>query len=187
MKDIKSLNLTYIEKEPKDCIAECFRMINEKVVGVLFVDTNETFVFKGNSNKNFNMEYCIENKIPVYSIHTNGGAIISMNGDFSFGICVPKEYVGVRMDFVLKKVKEIFEQYTNRVEIKGNDILINDKKVLGSAIYRMNDMFMWVGHFSFVDSADLIKKICPESVKEPSFISEITREQFKQEVLKWLL
>ena len=187
MKNISSLDFTYIEKEPKDCIAECLRMINEKVTGVLFVDTNETFVFKGTSNKDFNEEYCIENNIPVYPIYAKGGSIVSMKGDFSFGVCLPKKFVGIRIDFVMRKVKEILSKHTDNVEMNGNDIMIDGKKLLGSTQYEMNDMFMWVGHFSFTDSTELIKNLCPVGVKEPSFISCLSREQFKQEVLEWLV
>ena len=176
----------YIEKQPAECIAEVLRMINEKVIGVLFVDTDSSFIFQG-AGCDFNEDYCAENNIPVYPIYTKGGCIVSSAGDFSFGICLPSD-CGIDRRYILENVRTILSKYSDSVIVSGNDILIDNKKVLGSATYMQNGMFMFVAHVSFVDSSDVITNVCTKtSGKDVGYICDVTRDAFKQEVKTWLL
>ena len=50
---------------PNKAIAEIFRMMEARETKVLFVASEETFVFSG-IGKEFNQEYCVENNIPIY-------------------------------------------------------------------------------------------------------------------------
>jgi len=183
------MNFQFIEKDPVDCIEEVLRMINENVTGVLFVNSNETFVFNGSKGENsFNEDYCIENNIPIYPIQTGGGTIVSTTGDFSLGICVPKD-TGINTLFILNRLKNILTKYTDKnIVIDNNDILVDGKKVCGSAIYSYNGMFMFVGYFSFNDKSELIRNICANSnsIKEPSYIDFMLRDDFRNEVTAWL-
>jgi hypothetical protein len=180
------LKFEYIEKSPVDCITEVLRMIKDKITGVLFVDTEDSFVFYGNDCE-YNSEYCELNGIASYPIFTNGGCIVSSKGDFSVGICCPSN-TNIGVSYILKNIASIINKYIDGVEVSGNDILINGKKVLGSASYNQNGMFMFVAHVSFVDSSDIVDRICKKTTaKEPWYINGLSREKFKQEVLEWLL
>ena len=79
------LNFAYIEKTPAECIDYFFHMMSTKETGVVFIDSNETFVFSGES-KPYNADFCEANNIPIYPLYTIGGAIVSTPGDFSIGI-----------------------------------------------------------------------------------------------------
>lgn len=180
-----SLNFAYINKSPAECIEEVLRMIEDKVTGVLFVDTEEHFIFCGNGCE-YDVEYCGANGVSVYPIFTNGGCIVSSPGDFSVGICFP-DNVDVGVPYILEHIADILGRHMDGVEVSGNDVLIGGRKVLGSASYNQNGMFMFVAHVSFTDSSALVEKICKkEAVKEPWYIDGMSREEFKQEVSEWL-
>ena len=180
------LNFAYIEKAPSECIDYFFQMMNEKKTGVVFIDSNETFVFSGES-KPYNAEYCEANNIPVYPLYTRGGAIVSTEGDFSIGICYP-EINAIDVQFILGKLKEIFSETMSNVEVSGNDILLDGKKICGSIMYRQNEMKCFACHFSFKDNSELIKQICgvSSSVKIPTTIDGLPVDMFKKAVREWL-
>lgn len=184
----EQLEFLYMEKEADVCMANLFRMMSEKETAISFTDTNYPLVYLGES-KPYNAEYCKENNITVLPLYTRGGAIVSSVGDLSTGICLP-DNVGVNDYFILSKMRDIFGKYIENVTVDGNDILINGQKVCGSSHYKSNGMYLFVAHFSFTDSTELIKNVCEvenvQSVKVPTYITGITREQFKQEVREWL-
>lgn len=182
----EKMQFTYVEKKPSECIDYFFEMMDRQETGVVFIDSNETFVFSGES-KPYNAEYCEKNNIPVYPLYTKGGAIVSAPGDFSIGLCFP-ESVGVDVQFILNKLKSIFGQYVENVEVKGNDILLNGGKICGSIMYYRNGMNCFAAHFSFDDHSELIEKICgvSGSIKIPTVIRGLTVELFKQAVKLWL-
>lgn len=184
--NFNKLDFTYIEKTPAECIDYFFHMMNAKETGIVFIDSNETFVFSG-ENKPYNAEYCEENNIPIYQLYTKGGAIVSTEGDFSIGLCFP-EYIGVDVAFILTKLKDIFSKYMDNVTVNGNDILLNGEKICGSIMYHQNEMKCFACHFSFKDNTELIEKICniSGSIKTPTFINGLTVPMFKQELRKWL-
>ena len=180
------LNFAYIEKTPAECIDYFFEMMNTKETGVVFIDSNETFVFSGES-KPYNAEFCEANNIPIYPLYTRGGAIVSTEGDFSIGICFP-ETVGVDVLFILMKLKGIFGKYMDGVSVNGNDLLVNGNKICGSIMYHENGMKCFACHFSFKDNTELIEQICniSGSIKTPTAISGLTVPQFKGELREWL-
>jgi hypothetical protein len=181
-----SLEFAYIEKKPSECIDYFFKMMDAKETGVVFIDSDETFVFSGES-KPYNAEYCEANNIPIYPLYTRGGAIVSTEGDFSIGLCYP-ETVGVDVFFILSKLKSIFGKYMEGVTVNGNDLLINGEKICGSIMYHQNGMNCFACHFSFKDNSELIEKICniSGSIKTPTFIKGLTVALFKKELREWL-
>ena len=184
--DFKQMKFEFIEKKPSECIQEVFRMMAAKVTGVLFVDSDSTFVFNGTAN--YNQDYCTKENIPVFPIGTNGGTIVCTDGDFSIGICFPTS-AGLNYADILKAIKDILQKHTERiVTVNGNDVLVDKMKVLGSAHYDGNDVFMFVAHLSFSDKAELISNICTTTKigKDVGSIDFMTRTDFKQGVSEWL-
>lgn len=180
------LPFSFVEKKPSECIDYFFTMMNTKDTGVVFIDSDETFVFSGES-KPYNAEFCEANNIPIYPLYAKGGAIVSTEGDFSIGICFP-EYVGVDVFFILDKLKGIFSKYMSEVKVNNNDLLLNGNKICGSIMYHQNGMKCFACHFSFKDNAELIEKICniSGSIKTPTVINGLTVPQFKEELRGWL-
>ena len=180
------LHFSFVEKKPSECIDYFFKMMDEKDTGLVFIDSDETFVFSGES-KLYNVEYCEKNNIPVYPLYTRGGAIVSAPGDFSIGLCFP-ETIGADSWFVLDRLKRIFGKHMENVEVSGNDILLNGEKICGSIMYHRNGMKCFACHFSFKNNSELIEKICniSGSIKTPTVINGLTVKMFKRELSKWL-
>ena len=86
------------------------------------------------------------------------------------------------------KIKNILKKYSSAdFSVAGNDILMNGNKILGSAVYRQNGMFVLINYLSFSDKADLIKEVClKHSTKQPGHIDFMTTEQLRLEVEEWL-
>lgn len=183
-----SLEFRYMEKEADVCMANLFRMMSEKETTISFTDTNYPLVYLGES-KPYNEEFCKENNITVLPLYTAGGAIVSSVGDLSTGICFP-DNLGIDDKFILSKLRDILGKYMDNVTVNGNDLLVDGKKICGSSKYVQNGMLLFVAHFSFADSSELIKNICEvegvQSVKEPTYITGISRADFKREVAEWL-
>lgn len=180
------LCFSFIEKKPSECIDYFFEMMNKKDTGLVFIDSEETFVFSGES-KPYNADFCEANNIPIYPLYTKGGAIVSTEGDFSIGLCFPED-VGVDVFFILEKLKGIFGKYMQTVTVNGNDLLLNGNKICGSIMYNRNSMKCFACHFSFKDNTELIEKICniSGSIKTPTVITGLTVEMFKKELREWL-
>ena len=184
--NLKSLDFEVIEESPLRAIAEILNIIKQQKTVVLFVPTPFTFVWTGN-NSILNEEYCVRYGIPILPIQTGGGTIVSTKGDLSIGICVPKK-IDYTANYILEGLANIFRKYTNKkVEVDGNDILIDGYKVLGSSTYNDNKMLMFVTLVSFSEKSELINNIClKKSSKVAGYIDFMDAETLKSEVCEWL-
>lgn len=183
------LEFNFVEQLMPGGVAEIFKMIDANVPGVLFVDWEDTYVVCANRGlEEFNRQYCEENNITFFPLHTGGGTIVGSKGDFSFGVCCPITVVN-DPSFILNGVRDILQRHTGGVvTVDGNDICVNGNKISGTANYQKDDVFMVILHFSFADHSDLISKICTTSkvCKTVSYVDFMSRTEFKQEVAKWL-
>lgn len=180
------LTFSYTEKSPSECVDHILHMLNTKETGVIFIDSDETFVFVG-ENAKYDHEYCDENDIPVYPLRAYHGTVVSTPGDLTIGFCFP-EILEATIKPISNKLKSIFSTYMNEVDIEGNDISLNGQKICSSIMYHQNGMMCLVYHFSFNDNSDLIKTIFYSSsnIEIPTFIRGLTSTLFKKVVKLWL-
>lgn len=152
---------------------------------LIYGDTSHTYVFHG--TEYYNKEFCEENSIEVIDYYADGGTIVISDGDLSLGISIP--VTDVTSQWILEGLKEIISKYEKDVIVDGNDILVNNKKVVGSASFHGEKGVGFVAHISFSDKTDLIKEICDtyNPIKKPGFLQNVTRQQLRDEVAKWLL
>ncbi len=187
--EFSQIKFNFVEEPMPNGVSEIFKMINTNKSGILFVDWENTYVVCGNRGiEEFNQKYCEEHNITFFPLHTNGGTIVGSRGDFSLGIYCPKNIIG-SSSYILNNVVAILQKYTSaNVTVDGNDIVIDGKKICGSANYEQNNMLMVIMHFSFSDWTDLISNICltTKQSKPVAYVDFISRDQFKKEVLRWL-
>lgn len=184
--EFSCLPFEVIETTPEKAITDVLETIKEKRTAVLFADTEYTLVWNGN-NSTFNESYCEECGIPVYPLQTGGGTIVSTAGDLNIGICIPMDF-GIDANFILNGFADIFRKHTSKaVEVKGNDVLIDGLKVLGSSVYDTDEMFTLITPVSLTEKAELIASICTKhSEKQPHHIDFMNSAILRQEVAEWL-
>lgn len=184
MAQIKALNFTVQEVYPDTAAGVIMQKIADKEDAILLMNTDRTIVYHGDTE--FNEQYCIDHGIQVVDYLTHGGALIASDGELSIGLCFPN-YIDIDMAWLLKRLKVILEKYMDNVTIDHNDIMVEGKKVCGAAVYNLNERFAFIAQFSFDDKRDLIYAICPPVTgKEPGYITKMTREQMRNEVIAWL-
>lgn len=176
--------------EPKDAMPTLRNLIQNHEFGIVSVYTNETCVHHGGDPvKVLNVAYCEQNNIPIYPYDSFGGSIVATEGDYSVALLLPLE-VDASAAFVLSKTKAILDKYFDSVEIQGNDIMIDNKKVAGGTSFGTEDFFFFIYHFSMSEKAELIRAICgdPVSNKVPGCIDRtvLPTEQLMEEFLSWL-
>ena len=180
------LEFEVVETTPDKAIAEVFKAIENKENKVGFINIDYTLVLSGNQ-EDANVEYCNECNIPIYPYYTNGGSTVATAGDFLLGICMPESPGRNDVSYLLNKVCALLQKNNDSLfEVKGNDILRDGNKILGSAVYRQNGMLVLINYLSFSDKQELIHNIClKHSTKHPGYIDFMTRQQFQEEVKNW--
>lgn len=167
------------------------QLIQDQQYGIVSVDNDIIFIYQGNNvEKQINTEYCEQNNIPIKNYGTFGGSIVVSPGDYSIAILLPSS-IDVNNNFFLGNIANILKKYFSNVIIDNNDILIDNKKILGSAAYSNERYFFFVAHFSFSSNRELIQNICgniSDDGKQPGYIDSniLSVEQLKEELLKWL-
>lgn len=184
------LNNKVYSVEPKEAMPTLHQLIQNNRYGIVSVYTNETCVHHGQDpTKYLNRDYCTQHNIPIYSYDSFGGNIVATKDDYSVAIILPLT-IDISAGFVLTKTKEILQKYFNNVEIIGNDILINNKKVAGATSFGTERYFFLIYHFSMSEKSDLIAKICgePTSGKQPGYIdtSILPTKKLIEDFLSWL-
>lgn len=184
--EFSQLKFELVETTPDKAISEVFKAIETQKNKIGLIDIDYTLVLSGNQ-ADANVEYCSNCNIPIYPYYTNGGSTVATSGDLLVGICFAKTRE-LNPSFVLEKIKNILKKYSSAdFSVAGNDILMNGNKILGSAVYRQNGMFVLINYLSFSDKAELIKEVClKHSTKQPGHIDFMSREQLKAEVKEWL-
>lgn len=183
--EFSKLKFEVVETTPDKAIKDVLDTIAKQKNSILFAVTDKTLVWNGD-NGQYDAEYCNECGIPIYPLYTGGGTIVSTAGDLNIGICFPADLT-VDENYILNKFAQTFRKYTDKsVKVSGNDILIDNIKVLGSSIYKENGMFMFITPVSLSNKTDLICKIClKHSTKQPGNIDFMNAETLKNEVMSW--
>jgi hypothetical protein len=173
------IQFNFVEEPMPNGVSEIFKMINTNKPGLLFVDWEDTYVVCGEQGLNdFNQDYCNTHNVTFFPLYTKGGTIVGSKGDFSLGICYPSYIAPSEDDYIIKKIAALLQKYTTEiVSVAGNDILINNEKICGSANYTQNDVTMVIMHFSFTDWTELIANICNKQSSKPvNYVYFMTRD-----------
>ena len=175
-------------ESPKSCVADIFDVITNKKNAIIFVNIDKVIVWT-QKNSGCNVEYCIENNIPIIPVGSEGtGTLVSTPNDFGIGICIHKDD-RYDLKYIVNGFVNIFRKYTDKEVInQGNDIMYDGKKVCGFTFYDTNNMFMVISPISFSDKTDLVINICTNKpqTKQVGYIDFMNREQLRWEVLEWL-
>lgn len=144
--------------------------------GTMYHVAQRQFVHSGKS-EDYNRQYCIDNKIPVYHIEREGGTIVSEQGDIAIinfskvdNFRAPQFHERFMAAFLSYLVKEKAAD----AQMDGNDILVNSYKCASSSSCVIGNMLCCTIQISMSVDIDTIKNICQKPMrKKPKGLSEL--------------
>ena len=157
-----------------------------KIPSLWIPTADEVFVWHG--NESIDEALCAKLGVRIYDMNYIGGTIVSGPEDLSLAVLIP-ESVDISTFYMLSKIKMIMDQYFDSVVIDGNDVLIDEKKVLGSMNRRVNGIYVFACQISYVDRSEYISKLCSkQSVKIPGYINSavLPKDVLKSKVIECL-
>ena len=118
-----------------------------------------------------------------------GGAIILGPEDIFIFISIINIDTQRFKRYIMESLRAYLAQYSEDVIIKDNDILINNKKVIGAVFDGTNAQSYGAFFISFCDRSALIKDLIDKNGKEPGFINPkfLSKEKMEEEILSWLV
>ena len=154
--------------------------------GIYIMDTKKPYAYHGNDEIDYDL--CKSLEIETIEMNYSGGTIIGDQQDLGILLVMPKE-LDLTFNKINQKVLEIIQEYIPDAELNGNDILINDEKIMGSMGRIVGPSIVWAAQISFADHMELINKVChKKSGKKPCYINNnrLTRGELERRLVKWL-
>ena len=180
---IRQLNLPVFYDDDIPHIRENWmQKVIDKIPCIYLPRPSKTWAWLGaNKLDRVDQEGLLSEGIEIANMGWPGGTIISGKDDLQISVILPRE-LNVNSKLFQQKYAELVN-----ADPTDNDILVDGKKVIGTSDFLTDDLYVFVSEITFMDHRDIIAKYCPPtSGKMPSFITNITKEEFEEEVLKWL-
>lgn len=187
----ESLNKQLYTTTPDKIMEDSRDFIANQHYAVLEANVEQNIVHLGKGkDTNIDLDFCRSHNIEVCPYDSYGGAIVSGKGDYNLTLVLPND-IDIDVAVVLGAIGDIFLRYFDTVEIQGNDIMVNGKKVLGSTAANINDVLFLGFAISFTEQPEIVEGVCgqPKTGKSIGSIDAhiLSREQFRKELLSWLL
>lgn len=182
--------LTYKEVSAKELEYLIPQILKEKMSALLKLKTNNLCLTHGFNDKTLNEKLLLEYpNIEFLNSPCNGGTIILGPEDSFIFINLNNININHFNKYMLEHLYNFLKEYFNNVSIEGNDILIDDKKVIGTVIDKYSQYKYFAFFASFTDRSELIEKLINKKGKIPGFINSniLNKETFEKEVLSWLV
>ena len=177
-----------IEEEPYIDLAFTEKYYKDGIPAFLYtINCHEDYAFIPNDFEN--IEILEEHNLVPLKIgyDARNGVIISSSGDLRIYLIYDGN-IEVPYDIFMKFLKDVLDEYYDNVVVDNNDILINNKKVIGSVAFQYAGMNTIVFQCTFNDRVELIREICGTTPKVPGFIDKniISPEILKDRFVEWL-
>lgn len=189
--DLKNNNfLDYNNVSAKELETLIPQVLQNKTPILLKLNTQNLCITEGIANNTINKTVLLNYpEIEYLYSPCKGGAIILGPEDIFIFISVINIDTNRFKKYIMESLKTYLSKYEENVIIKDNDILINDKKVVG-AIFDGNYSQSYGAFFiSFCDRNSLIKDLINKTGKNPGFINSeiLNKEEVEKEILSWLV
>lgn len=163
-------------------------IINKSQIGYSGIG-DEELVLTGRNNQ-INDKYCQDNNIRVEHTANEGGTLVVQSGDIEFGFFKLNGFDD-GLNFMTAILNELKKTLGDRIELEGNDLLIDKKFKVGSySSVDVGDRLIYTGcHISMSVNLEHIKNIClKEMHKIPEGLSKygidaIRLEEFIEQLL----
>ena len=143
-------------------------------------------------DKDCDVDYCINNHIPVYDRKSAGGTIVHAKGNIGVDYIYSHDKISsfVSLD-LLNDLADYLKSKGLSVELKNNDILVDGYKVASCAEDNLPPDFRWCNsavQISINQNMDLIQKVCLKPMaKVPKGLGDygITSDEMLQFIQDW--
>lgn len=143
-------------------------------------------------DKGCDIDYCIQNNIPVFDRNGAGGTIVHAKGNISFDYIYSHDKIAtfVSLDF-LNDLADYLKEKGLSVEVANNDILVDGYKVASCAEDNLPPDFRWcnsIVQISINQNMELIQRVCLKPmVKVPKGLGDygITTDEMLKFVCTW--
>lgn len=165
--------------------------IQAKEYAVIDADTDASCVHLGKGKgAAIDTTYCAEHGIEICPYDGYGGAIVSGKGDYTLTLILP-DNIDIDAPVVLNQIRAILLQRFDDVEVQGNDVLLDGKKVAGATTAQADGVMFLGFAISFAAQPEVIAAVCgaPKTGKRIGNINPdvLSREHLKKELVTWLL
>lgn len=175
---VEYIDVTELYIKRRDAIDNCSEVCH-------IVTASNNTVIRGLQSE-YNETYCSDNNIFVFE-HPASGVLVTTPDDLIVSIVCKRH--GLEQ-YLLELIRDTLVKFGIDCYIDGNDILYQDKKLLGFASMEFGCVSVYAFQISFVVDLELIQTICYKPmVKQPMGISEvsrITRDQVISRIVQWL-
>lgn len=181
---LKHSNVKIVDTTSVQCRQEIENAINSRISSVIISNSEEDYVWKGSDQ--LDLELCKQLGLEVVNLEYEGGNIVTGKEDVNVAIILP-DNIDTTNKLFLKRTCDFIGLTNPTAILDSNDILIDGKKVVGAMFKNTNHMKVFAMSVSLSDHSKEIAQICkPNPVKLPSYINNITYQEFKDEILSWL-
>jgi len=182
---VKELKIGIREIDSSVVLEEVIAAHKKEENTCLMVTQNHPIVYVGNDG--FNEQFCIENNISIYRIGYGGGTIIAGKDDLTLGVILNNPNM---MGYFRNKLKEWITNNFELPTLIGNDLMIGENKVVGTATRQTGNKTLYCIQVSFSVDLDLIQRISTkEMIKIPkglSYFGNKDKLDLIKEVKSWL-
>jgi lipoate---protein ligase len=127
-----------------------------------------------NPEKELNIDACINDGVEILRRHGGGCAVVLDSGNVIVSVAFKAPGIGQNNKY-FKIISDWLINGLEKVGIKGvhhdgiSDLVINDKKVAGSCIYRTKGLLYYAATILFKANLELIKKYLKQPPREPEY------------------
>lgn len=154
---------------------------------VLSIDNPTNFAW--HQNEDIDYDKFAAAGFEIYETQTPGGTILGSPDDLGIAIFLSNQYEILDFSFFNDLIVEYLRKsLVNHTIVKdSNDILINNKKIIGASAQAFEDKILYVAHVSFHDFSEEAAILCPkQSDKQPGCIPPgVARAALIEEIKQW--
>lgn len=184
----KHSNLTITTTNPDESLMK--DLIEKMGQEQVFISINNGAIFAWHQDEDIDRDLYAANNVAIYETHGMGGTIISGPDDLDVAIILDhNNWAIIRANYFIEKVARALRDLLPGHEVVSdeNDILVDNRKVIGMTSGKVGDMLLYMAHVSFSDMSDLTRILCPkQSTKTPGALpSELDRATLIDEFKSW--
>ncbi len=182
----ENIDITELKQKRKEAVEQNREVLHIITGSGVFVYGGFTKDEDGEKIEHYNRDFCEKENLFIFE-YQGTSSIVATEYDLAISL-ISKRYS--LYPYLLEKLKETFNKLGLECSVVGNDILVDGKKIVGSASWMEGKMMLYNFQISFLIDQEKIDKVCKKEVKKIpvgiSEVSNISRDNLLEEIKRWL-